>query len=1288
MKRNNTIFRNLVKIAYINPKYRHELFCLLGLTYKNHRLRKAGEEEAAKIMEDAKQGVFSGYTLGVLSAFYTNKGKKFKNPNPEGGKDQIAMSTLAKYYSERDVNPEYKKFEGQTISEIQRAFNDFYKEFQKQKQMSDELKGKDENAVEDEYAGMTEEEIEEAKERELKKPKAIKKLQEKIKESERDMILDAKEGKLHNKIFNILDRIDPFREMEPEKEKEEVEKMYEEWESKFFVTKEDGKVYLESGIEDNEKTRNLIKGLLRDNLSDEDINKIFDEAESSRKGAIANFFDSKVDSTLKFFAKPYLEMVERNANLIVKASSYVIKKYEERQREKLKDPNYKIDVENPEFLKEYFEYLDEKYTKELNPEVRIAMRKNSKAMINILRNLGDKTGATELAKDLTGKAIHKIQTSEAIQKTILETKEFGKKCYEKVVKQEEQVIEEFVREKLVGKVKSGIVDNIKNGLSKVTGVDSEIIGNNILGNGKTESEILSEAFENNGLSASSDEIEKMISEIKGAPDKILLEYMKKNNLSVSENDVHNLISSFSENPKRDIINFVKKKSIEGKEKAIEELVNSGLKEPSKSLMKYFKDNQVNASEKDVAELVASFGADKKKDILNFIKEKSIEGKEKGLEDLISNVDAKSILKKVFEKKGVALEDSALDSLTLSVRDTPGDAFKNMLKERGVAFEKNAIEGIVKGVREKIELFKNEGSAELLDVIKKDLENLKIPPTTFEDSWLSTIGSAADMASTANNVYNHGVTRVARAALNAVEGDVEGIKNSFADDLATSIKKKVAEQVNQKLREQGLLAADADDIPVEEITKNFGVDHWVNALKTKATFKIDGVADDVLNKVSSLKGGFDAKIENLSVPQEAKDAIKGELNEHTDQVSKAILKIEGAVDEKTKKAIDEASKNLKESMEEYRNKAEAALVEGYEETFKTLHQKIEAGKLQLNNILSQSQGVTDEVKNQMKELEDGIDFLGDTSKKVLGLFGKDTSEVNDFLALGDEIKTKMRKNVAKELEDHLNEVEDRVGDFLEEKTGSILDSSGNLLSSLSGVVGSTVGLPFSIASKWAVGKFLSNSFYEEIKKDGGDAAVLHQKMLQQSMLPQEVDDDFRTKAMDIVNDSKLTVEQKIKKLTDMKYRYDAEVRPIIARALYQLGKRDATNKDIDGYFKQKAEYLKRGSEDEIDFSTFFIRMADDNDVLSDEEKTEKLQNFLKNKKNSGLVPLDLLIDSHINKMSLVTNLKKSFKNFRNGENLNDIMDTITGKKPIDLESYEQSKKNKMSEISKKKKKKKK
>ena len=158
------IFKNLVKIAYLNPKYRHELFCLLGVSFKEHNLRMADAGAAVKIKEDADKGIFSGYTLGVLSAFYTNKNRKFKNPNP-AGKKEIAMSTLAKYYSERENNREYKKFEGQTISELQKAFGEFYSEFERQQKTNKELKEKDENVEEDEYEGMDEDEIAEAKER-------------------------------------------------------------------------------------------------------------------------------------------------------------------------------------------------------------------------------------------------------------------------------------------------------------------------------------------------------------------------------------------------------------------------------------------------------------------------------------------------------------------------------------------------------------------------------------------------------------------------------------------------------------------------------------------------------------------------------------------------------------------------------------------------------------------------------------------------------------------------------------------------------------------------------------------------------------------------------------------------------------------------------------------------------------------------------------------------------------------------------------------------------------------
>jgi hypothetical protein len=173
----------------------------------------------------------------------------------------------------------------------------------------------------------------------------------------------------------------------------------------------------------------------------------------------------------------------------------------------------------------------------------------------------------------------------------------------------------------------------------------------------------------------------------------------------------------------------------------------------------------------------------------------------------------------------------------------------------------------------------------------------------------------------------------------------------------------------------------------------------------------------------------------------------------------------------------------------------------------------------------------------------------------------------------------------------------------------------------------------------------------------------------------------------MNDS-IPVEEKIKKLRALQYRYDEEAKPVIARALYQLGKRDATGKDIDGYFKQKMEYLKRGSSDEeIDFSTFFVRLADDNEVLSDEDKAEQFKNFIKNKKNNQ-IPIEILIRTNLDKMDYICNLKSETKKIKNHKNLDSIMEIVSGEKGIDKNTYESSKKQQIENIKKKGKKKKK
>jgi len=1109
-----TIYKKLIKIAYLNPSYRNELFCLLGLKIKDHRVRVADMEQAVKIQEDAKKGIFSGYTLGVLSAFYTNKNRKFKNPNPKGAKEEIAMSTLVKYYMERETNREYKKIEAQTISELQKAFDEFYVEFEKQQKDTKYLKEQDENKEEDEYEGLDEDEIAQAKEREEKMPSGMRKMKEKIKQKYKEEILKAKTGELYDKIFQTLDEIDPFRSMTPEREAEEVEKLYEMWEDKFFETKDDGKVYLKNtGLENNEKTRDLVRDILRDNLTDEKINEMFNETGKHRHGFLGKFLNPLVDDLLiKKTMKSYTENIERNSNAIVKVLTLA--------NAGLEKLGKKVDFDNPKFVQEYLAYIDEKYNQELDPEVRLSMRKNTKAIVSMVKNLSDVTGATKLAKEIASSAVEKIQNSEAVQNAVAKTKEFGKKIYDNVIKAETVQIEEGITGLVRNKVKDTIVNGISSAVASIAPIDANV-----------------------------------------------------------------------------------------------------------------------------------------------------------MVDAINN-------------------PSNLDNLS------------NHLKQKGIEMEHEEISKMFAPILENIELYRQKGTVEALEKITLQLENAKIPPTSFEDSILSQAGNLADLADKANDVYTHTVTRTARATLNALEGDVNGIQNAFADDLDTSIKKQIAQAVNEQLQKYTDITLDDKDI-----VNGFGVDKFLAPLRKKVHDKIGDSTKEALDEIKGIGDSVDEKMKSVieendalleatkeSGSRDTAEEARASIEKKFTEMENKIKEFSDGLDDKAKEKFDNLSQMIKDKQNELSKDIYEYADKGYTNAFKDIHKIIEEGKGALNKAIDETKGLSQSALEKAKKMEEMFSEMEENNDTLLeyasgsnGLVAKGITKYGNFVdGLLESAKDKkeiMRNKIANDLNNHVNQIQDRMENFAEQHTETVLDSSGGVLQGIASVVSTAVGAPLGIVTKIALDKFTNGTFYSEVEKEGGESAVLHQKMLNHHLLPQEIDDDFRTKAKEIMEDN-IPVEEKVKKLRALQYRYDEEARPVIARALYQLGKRDATGKDIDGWFKQKFEYLKRGSNDEeIDFSTFFVRVADDDDVLSEEEKAERFKSFLKNKKNNQ-IPIEILIRTQLDKMNFICDLKSKTKKIKGDKNLDSIMEMVSGEKGIDKDTYESSKKQHIENIKKKGKKKKK
>jgi len=332
----NIVFKNLVRLAYENPKYRKELFFLL----QKKTMLKRADSDVSKIKEDASKGVFSGYTLGVLSEYYSSKGSKFKNPNPSGGKDQIAMSTLVKYYTEAQENPEYNKFLGQTTSEIQRAFNQFYSEFerqQEQKQEEDEDESDDEVVDEDE-------------------------LRKTLKENG---ISEALAGLKEEQIKEIGSLVDEISD--PEKLGVNTEEFYKLAERMMYEVGDD-EVWLSCGLKDTPEGLAQMEAYLRD--LGFDPKKVFNESGMNDM----SFFEQNLGFTAKF-SRPVANLIKKQTNSYERTIDLYGNKLFGGAMKMIKAVSGKdlgkFDPDNPDAVtqNEFMQYLSKKFsTKPVNME--------------------------------------------------------------------------------------------------------------------------------------------------------------------------------------------------------------------------------------------------------------------------------------------------------------------------------------------------------------------------------------------------------------------------------------------------------------------------------------------------------------------------------------------------------------------------------------------------------------------------------------------------------------------------------------------------------------------------------------------------------------------------------------------------------------------------------------------------------------------------------------------------------------------------------------------------------
>ncbi len=1072
------VFKNLVKLAYLNPEYRKELFILLGVG-RNNFLKKADDSSSNdnsavnKIKEDAQKGIFSGYTLGVLTAYYSTKNRKFKNPNPEGGKDVIAMSTLVKYYSEREKKPEYKKFETDTIRALQGAFNEFYQIYEAQHEKQEQEKNEGDN----EFEGMTDEEIADYLEVKEKRSK-IKGLKnyDKNQDKERQKEIEKQ------KIVSQLKELNPFGDMSEEEQKETLEKMYASIEENFYDEKE-GKVYLKTGLEDNERTRALIKDLIRDSLTNEKIDNLFNETGAHR---YSNWLTKTLSNTggglFQSVVKSYVEDLEKNTNLYIKIISLPVNVKEFFTGEE-------INFNKPEMVEKYLDYIDKKYNQQVDPAIRLSMKKNTQVVLNLLKSGSDATGLTDGVNKIVQSAVENISNSETVGHAVQRTKEFSQKVFK----------------------------------------------------GK--------AFQN-----------------------------LSNDIGVE--------------------------------------VNSKIHE------------QV-----DVSSLVS--------------------------------------VSSMFEN--IVKDNPALNSVLSGDKEAIEKLFRNTFKD----YSKDQVSAIIDSISKNMKSSIDDPIKETLASVIKDLEKAKLNPISWEDSSLSTVSNLVDVVGKVDDITHNVAVETAKTTLNTLEADIENIPKAFQGRWQDKIKEKIGSAIDEALKKQGLVGVEKDTLGKE-------IDNIANIDIKAKTFSdlINEQQKNVDTEISEKALGVIKKINQMKekIQGDTPGVIHDKLNETTAKITDTINDLTPKAQGLAGKGFDELRELQKEYIDPLKN---ADLYDMTEKGLEKLHGTIEQGKNKINDAISSMQDEIQGNIDQIKQLEEGATALKNLAKN---LPQAQQDQLNDLLKVSDSVKQNMQSHLKTSLDEHLKILKEDSDKFIDNL--NVSDSTIQTVAEIGKQAGAIIGyadMALKPITKMAMNKLTRKLFLSQVEAREGKKGRIQQELINHILTPQDYDDEYRKKFKEINDDESLNLNEKAKKLTSLLSEYDTDVKPAIAYALYALGKRDATGKDIEGFWKQTATRLKLANDDEFDFTFFYVKNANDpNEILSENQKAEILKNHIKansNKKDS--IPIIFEIQNAIDKSNLLLKTKKGLKKFRDSYNMDDLMDNLTGKKGIDIKDFQESKDHKLKKFKKKK-----
>jgi hypothetical protein len=1336
------ILKNLIKIAYINPKYRYELFCLLGVSFSNHKMRKADENEVSKIMEDAKKGVFSGYTLGILSAYYSDKNMKFKNPNPEGGKDEIAMSTLAKYYSESESNPEYKKFIGPTVSEIQRAFYDFYKEFERQQ---GDKKEKGEEEDEDEESD--DEVVDEDDLRKTLKERGIG-----------DTIIGLSDSELE-KIGDLVDEIHNKENLGVN-----TEEFYSLAERMLYEVGDD-EVWLNCGLKDTPEGLAKMEEYLRDLGFDPKV--VFNESGLNEMGIF-----SSLDFRKKL-TRPIANKIKQTANSYERTLDLYGNKLFGGAMKLLKNVSGKdlgmFDPENPDGVmqKEYIKYLSKKFSTKpvdmvkvmethhdslkskikddvlfdkvyeqlkkgnfatvqktlrkdrvekldalkLNPKDKIALEEmlTSGAFKKARQYIEDKKIFSNSLNDMIDNQVALKQSIKDITREYYEKEDIGinpemrrqmsKNTYalmgviknsfaNELVEQSADKVKDYIKDKITSFNPNSIpIDAVESHITNLNEYNKEVL---VMVKKGVKSASMASLGDIGGRMNSkiSNYITKKIiqyAETKGA-DKLEAQFgpMLKEKFKISDEDIKDIFSS-----EKGIENSVK--TIR---KLIESKVDAVIKENEDIALKYLTDygNQIDsaltkASEltEDLKQKVSSLNPDQVRDFLKEHSEKALSmalGREINLSELdsqIRNATLKSAKDMLFE---YIPDKEGLDSITadlgkeLSSELNPlFDKFKdaaveqtNTLKKEILAEANNIGDEMEKYVVEKTKAVLDTNSELGEKLVKGDMgQYLK----KVFDNTSSLMESTTQKAEKLNSV----IQKMSEIQNNPnMDENLKAEKIKFLGGLLIEAKKEISENIG-KLK--------LGDVPDEIKERGFGHINQEELLK-KYTPEINGFEKKILDKVLSAESHLKTITGKFKSVDEFADKygvpIPKDFTDVNELVKKGVSKLNSTIDTNVKlvtyKIRDEGIKMLSEKLDSI--KPGETLDKFKADTEKLLSDNVEKLKTEL---LNSKQYASDEIDKMIADAEDhkkkiletvhskideGIDSVMENKKELLGHLQSTSDHIKNLHESFDFKNPKAAIDLIKSQKvEMLNKAQNSVSSFIKDKyhgliSNATIDTSedpasaaGLLSSSLGTTLNLAGGAVFKLVSDMTMGKIMEKQFYQQIEDKHGRKEVLVQKMLSGNMTPVKIDKDFREKHDKLMKDTNMSQGKREQELFKLRLEYEDQARPAIARALYLMGERDEKGEKVEGVMKQMFEFMKRASEQDFDYASFYITASDD--------------------EGDSEIPFNMQIELSIVEAQFKKEMKTHSEDLFSGKKNKEIFEYMTGKKPIPRKFYDEVKK---------------